>query len=78
MNNTIKKSNITYIPTELNAFTYLKYHQKKQSKTLSSYCMWLVALLIWNLLITGFLILDRVEHLTPELEVIQNYELLED
>jgi uncharacterized membrane protein len=69
---------LAFIPTELNAFAYLKNKQIKQGKTINSTSKWLVILLIWNVLITGFLIYDRIEHLTPELEAITNYELLED
>ena len=75
---TAQNKKLAFIPTELNAFAYLKNKQIKQDKVINSASKWLVILLIWNVLITGFLILDRIEHLTPELEVIQNYELLED
>ena len=69
---------LAFIPTELNAFTYLKNKQVKQGKIINSASKWIVILLIWNLLITGFLIYDRVEHTPPALEALTKYELLED
>lgn len=51
--NTINNK-IKFIPTELNAFTYLKHKYTKQQKTIKSLCKWLVILLIWCAALTIF------------------------
>lgn len=54
MTQTATNNKIKFIPTELNAFTYLKHKYTKQQKTIKSLCKWLVILLMWCTALTIF------------------------
>ena len=52
---------LAFIPTELNAFTYLKHKYTKQQKTIKSLCKWLVILLIWCTTLTGYIVCGHIQ-----------------
>lgn len=54
MTQTATNNKIKFIPTELNAFTYLKHKYTKQQKIIKSLCKWLVILLLWCTALTIF------------------------
>lgn len=54
MAQTAINNKIKFIPTPLNAFTYLEHKYTKQQKTINSLCKWLVIFLIWCAALTIF------------------------
>ena len=58
---TATNNKIKFIPTELNAFTYLKHKHTKQQKIIDSLCKWLVILLLWCTALTGYTVYEHIQ-----------------
>ena len=58
---TAQNKKLTFIPTELNAFTYLKNRIKHQDRIINNASKWIIILLLWCITLSGVMIYNSIQ-----------------
>lgn len=78
MNNTSKKytNNVKYIPTELNYFNYINQQIKRIKKHCTTSRLLIIALIIWNIILTCSIIPAKTPANIPQFTDKENQEIM--
>ena len=58
---TAQNKKLAFIPTELNAFTYLKNGIKHQDRIINNTSKWIIILLLWCITLSGVMIYNSIQ-----------------